>query len=160
SLEYGGCKAGNIMCSLQVKSRSYTPLTVECDICCSEAGFCHECCCILCCKTIDWVFDGYSFIRCVKTIDKNFLCGHVAHIDCALRANMAGTVQGSMGLDVEYCCRRCDNKTDLMLHVTRILHTCQSLDSRDDIEKILNLALRILHGSEQMKSKMYQKHIE
>ncbi|MQM05374.1 hypothetical protein Taro_038183 [Colocasia esculenta] len=160
SVESGGCKAGNKMCSSLSKTRSDPPAALECDICCSEAGFCHDCCCILCCQVVDWAYDGYNLIKCEGIVDKYFICGHIAHMDCALHAYMGGTVGGSIGLDVEYYCRRCDNKTDLIPHVSKILHTCQSLDSRDDIEKKLNLALRILHGSEQMKAKILLKRIQ
>uniref|UniRef100_A0A1D1Z156 Protein OBERON 1 n=1 Tax=Anthurium amnicola TaxID=1678845 RepID=A0A1D1Z156_9ARAE len=158
--EAGGCKAGNKMCNLRLQARKYSLPLLDCDICCGEPEFCRDCCCILCCKTIDWAYGGYSFIRCEATVDESFICAHVAHLDCALRTYMAGTVGGSIGLDVEYYCRRCDHKTDLISHVMRLLHTCESLDSRDDIEKILNLALCILRGSEQMRVKSLQNRIE
>ncbi|XP_077247724.1 CDPK adapter, putative (DUF1423) isoform X2 [Tasmannia lanceolata] len=148
-----GCKAGNKMCALQVQAQSCSFPAMDCDVCCSETGFCRDCCCILCCKTIDWAYGGYSFIRCEARVNENYICGHVAHVNCALRSYMAGTVGGSIGLDVEYYCRRCDKKTDLFLHVTRLLKTCESLDSRDDIEKILNLGLCILRGSQQTNAK-------
>ncbi|XP_072992397.1 uncharacterized protein [Typha latifolia] len=156
----GDCKAQNKMCSLQKESKIKALAAKDCDICCTEAGFCRECCCILCSKNIDWAYGGYSFIRCEAMLDKNHICGHVAHIECALRSYMAGTVGGNIGLDVEYYCRRCDNITDLMQHVTKLLGVCESLESRDEIEKILNVGLSILRGSEQTKSKMLKNHIE
>lgn len=81
-------------------------------------------------------------------------------MECALRSYMAGSVGGSIGLNVEYYCRRCDNKTDLMPHVSKILKVCGSLDSRDDVAKILNLCLCILHSSEQKKAKNLSNDIE
>ncbi|CAL9129793.1 protein OBERON 2-like [Musa acuminata AAA Group] len=155
----GDCKAGNVMCSLQGKVKTNTSSAKDCDICCSEVGFCHDCCCILCCKTVDWAYEGYGFIRCEASVDEQYICGHVAHVECALRSYMAGTVGGSIGLDVEYYCRRCDNKTDLMPHVTKLLKVCESVDSKEDMEKILNLGFCILRGSEQERAKNLQNHI-
>ncbi|XVF38250.1 hypothetical protein REPUB_Repub20aG0084000 [Reevesia pubescens] len=57
--------------------------------------------------TIDLKYGGYSYIKCEAMVD-GCICGHVAHLNCALRSNMAGTVGGSIGLDAEYYCRRCD----------------------------------------------------
>ncbi|XP_010256075.1 PREDICTED: uncharacterized protein LOC104596549 isoform X2 [Nelumbo nucifera] len=154
------CKARNRMCNLQLQARTYSPASMNCDICCSEPGFCHNCCCILCCKTINWAYGGYSFIRCEERLNDNYICGHAAHMDCALRSYMAGTVGGSIGLDVEYYCRRCDKKTSLIPHVTSLVQTCESLDSQDDIEKILNLGLCILRGSQQTNAKNLFSRIE
>nr|XP_029117284.1 uncharacterized protein LOC105033938 isoform X3 [Elaeis guineensis] len=159
AIRKGTCKAGNKMCSLQAKTKSYGLAAKECDICCSEDGFCRDCCCILCCKTVDWTYGGYSFIRCEATVDENYICGHVAHVQCALRSYMGGTVQGDIGLDVEYYCRRCDNRTDLISHVTKLIRTCESLDSGDDIDKILNLGFCILRGSGQMRAKSLHNQI-
>jgi hypothetical protein len=67
---------------------------------------------------------------------------------------MAGTVGGTtIGLDVQYYCRRCDNKTNLMME------TCQSLESRDEIEPILNMGLCLLRGSRQMRAKSLENHM-
>ncbi|XP_020595159.1 protein OBERON 1-like, partial [Phalaenopsis equestris] len=148
----GGCKAGNKMCA-SVKKIGFQPKIKACDICCSESGFCRDCCCILCCGCVDSARGGFSFIRCQAILEKDLSCGHVAHIDCALRAYMAGTVGGSIGLDAEYYCRRCDNKTDLIQHVIKMMEICKSFDSPDDIEKVLNLGSCILFGSEKVRAK-------
>ncbi|KAF9622622.1 hypothetical protein IFM89_032521 [Coptis chinensis] len=154
------CKAQNRMCNPDLEARSNSLLAMDCDICCSESGFCRDCCCILCSRSIDWAYGGYSFIRCSENVGENYICGHAAHIDCALRSYMAGTVGGSIGLDVEYYCRRCDQRTDLFSHVSRILKTCESLDSRHDIEKVLKLGLCIVHGSERERAKRLRNHFE
>ncbi|OVA15493.1 hypothetical protein BVC80_9035g7 [Macleaya cordata] len=148
------CKAGNERCSLQ-QARKHSLQAIDCDICCSESGFCRDCCCILCCKTIDSGYGGYSFIRCQEKVNEyeDYICGHVAHLDCALRSYMAGVVGGSVGLDAEYYCRRCDKRTDLIPHVELLLRTCESLDSKEDIEKILNMGLCILRGSQKERAK-------
>ncbi|KAI3997915.1 hypothetical protein MKX01_038806 [Papaver californicum] len=137
-------KARIRMCSDQreARSNSISLPDMDCDICCSEVNFCRNCCCILC----------YSFIRCEAKQGEDYICGHAAHLDCALRSYMAGKVGGSIGLDVEYYCRRCDKITDLVPHVTRLLQTCQSLNSPDEIEKILNLGLSILRGSQRVSA--------
>ncbi|XP_020240821.1 uncharacterized protein LOC109819492 isoform X2 [Asparagus officinalis] len=153
------CKAGNKMCSLRTKAKSYAIPLRSCDICCSEPGFCHECCCILCSKTVDWTYGGYSFIRCEAPVDERFICGHVAHIECALRAYLAGKVGGNVGLDAQYYCRCCDNKTDLLPHVDKFVKTCESLDSGDDVQRILSLGVCILRGSEQERAKDLQSRI-
>ncbi|KAJ6846355.1 uncharacterized protein M6B38_280430 [Iris pallida] len=155
----GDCKSGNKMCSLRATERNHPVAAKTCDICCTEIGFCRDCSCILCCKTVDWEYGGYSSIRCEARVDENYICGHVAHLDCALRAYMAGTIGGSIGLDAEYYCRRCDNKTDLILHVSRLIKTSESLDSPHDIEKILSFGLCILRGSEQVRAKDLQNYI-
>lgn len=147
-----GCKAGNELCA-SLKEKDFHLKVKACDICCSESGFCRDCCCILCCGSVDPSHGGFSFIRCQEILEKDLSCGHVAHIDCALRAYMAGTVGGSIGLDAEYYCRRCDNKTDLIQHVMKMMEICKSFDSRDDIEKVLNLGSCILFGSEKVGAK-------
>ncbi|CAH9108945.1 unnamed protein product [Cuscuta europaea] len=160
-LERDGCKAGNIMCSSLLKGSDPLPMEcMFCDICCSESRFCRECCCILCCKTISTGVGGYSYIRCKKNVQDGYICGHIAHIECALRAYVAGTVGGSIGLDAEYFCRRCDSKTDLVLHVMNLLHTCETSDSQDEIDKMLSLAICMLRGSQKMTAKQLLKHIE
>ncbi|KAK4388591.1 hypothetical protein Sango_2465700 [Sesamum angolense] len=78
--------------------------------------------------------DDYGYIRCEANIE-GYACGHSCHIDCALRAYMAGTVGGSIGLDAEYYCRRCDSRTNLVSHVTKLLESRESIVSRDDIER-------------------------
>ncbi|KAK0608833.1 hypothetical protein LWI29_036667 [Acer saccharum] len=72
----------------------------------------------------------------------------------------AGTIGGSIGLDAEYCCRRCDAKTDLILHATRLVRTCKSVDCQDDIEKILKVGVCILRGSQKTSAKELLSHIE
>ncbi|KAH0634115.1 hypothetical protein KY290_038482 [Solanum tuberosum] len=158
------CKAGNSLCTSAsaslIEAGNPSPETMFCDICCSEPGFCRDCCCILCCKTISSAYGGYSYIRCGATADDGYICGHIAHIDCALRAYMAGTVGGSIGLDAEYCCRRCDSRTELVSHVMKLLKICGSIDSRDDIEKILNVGFCILRGSRKTNAKQLLRHIK
>ncbi|KAA8527617.1 hypothetical protein F0562_034988 [Nyssa sinensis] len=155
-----GCKAGNKMCSSLVEARNPPSEVMVCNVCCSEPGFCRDCCCILCCRTINSAYGGYSFIKCEAMVGEGFICGHVAHIDCGLRSYMAGTVGGSIGLDAEYYCRRCDTRTDLVSHVAKLLQTCKSIESRDDIEKILNIGICILCGSQRTSAKMLFHHIE
>ncbi|GFZ07493.1 CDPK adapter, putative [Actinidia rufa] len=141
-----GCKAGNKTCSslVEAKDSPSEAMAMACDICCSEPGFCRDCCCILCCKTINSAYGGYSFVKCEAKLGDGIICGHIAHIDCALRSYMAGTVGGSIGLDAEYYCRCCDRRTELVSHVIKLLRTCESIDSRDDIEKILNVGTLFL----------------
>ena len=160
--QYDGltCKAGNKKCnSLLAESESPSLVPLPCDLCCSEPRFCRDCCCILCSKTIDLNYGGYSYIKCEAMVD-GCICGHVAHLNCALRSYMAGTVGGSIGLDAEYYCRRCDAKTSLVPHVTGLLKTCESIDSRDDIEKILNIGVCILRGSQKTNARGLLNRIE
>nr|GMD83660.1 protein OBERON 1-like isoform X1 [Ipomoea batatas] len=155
------CKAGNNMCSsLSGVSDPPPPEAMFCDICCSEPGFCRSCCCILCSKITSSEFGSYSYIRCKAILLDGCICGHIAHIDCALQAHMVGTVGRSYDLDAVYFCRRCDSMTDLVSHVMELLQICESIDSRDEIEKILNSAISILHGSSNMKARQLLHHIE
>ncbi|KAK3040581.1 hypothetical protein RJ639_029027 [Escallonia herrerae] len=157
--EIGRCKAGNKMCS-SLEARDPPSDYMHCDICCSEPGFCRDCCCILCSKTIDPAQGGYGVIRCEANADEGCICGHMAHIECGLRCYMAGTVGGSIGLDAEYFCRRCDSRTDLVPPITKLLQTCQSVDSRDLIEKTLNTGVCILRGSRRTSAKKLLCHIQ
>ncbi|KAL1316991.1 protein OBERON 1 isoform X1 [Arachis ipaensis] len=155
------CKAGNKKCASLIleEVEKYSP-AMSCDICCSEPGFCRDCCCILCSKMVSSAYGGYSFIKCQAKNDEA-VCGHVAHMECALRARLAGTVGRSIGLDAEYHCRRCDVRTDLISYVNKLLQTCDTIDSDDEIQrKILNLGACILRGSQRADAKELLRHIE
>ncbi|XP_049408920.1 uncharacterized protein LOC125872246 [Solanum stenotomum] len=153
------CKAGNRICS---RLTAENPLTGTrfCDLCCSEPGFCGDCCCILCSKLITLDYDGFSYIRCEATVVDGHICGHVSHLECALRAYMAGTVGGSINLDAEYLCRYCDSRTDLVPHALKLLNICTSVASYADIEKILNVGICILRGSQKSSAKELLHRIE
>ncbi|KAH0641108.1 hypothetical protein KY285_037694 [Solanum tuberosum] len=151
------CKAGNRICSSLTLENPFPAML--CDICCSDPGFCRDCCCILCCKTITSDYDVYSYIRCEATVD-GYICGHISHLDCALRAYMAGTVGGSINLDAQYLCRYCDSKMDLVPHALKLLNICTSVASRADIEKILNVGICILRGSQKRSGKELLHRIE
>ncbi|KAJ0035312.1 hypothetical protein Pint_24804 [Pistacia integerrima] len=156
-----GCKARNNMCnSLVVQAENSSLTAMPCDICCNEPRFCRDCCCILCSKTVNLKYGGYSYIKCEAKVGEDYICGHIAHLNCALRCYMAGTVGGSIGLDAEYLCRRCDAKTDLVPHVTRLVKICESVDSSVDVEEILNLGVCILRGSEKTIAKEWLSRIE
>ncbi|XP_017221697.1 protein OBERON 1 [Daucus carota subsp. sativus] len=143
------CKAGNKLCSSLTEPEK-PPANNFCDICCTVPEFCRDCCCILCSKTVNPAYENHGFIRCESTVENGINCGHVAHLECGLKANMAGTVGG---LDVEYYCRRCDTRTDLLPHVKKFIPICESISSLDDIKKILNLGVRVLHGSQRSAAK-------
>lgn len=153
------CKAGNRFCSSLAAREDSGSEIMYCDICCGEAGFCRDCCCILCSQTIEKASEDYNSISCEADIAGG-ACGHSCHIDCALRAYMAGTVGGSIGLDAEYYCRRCDSRTDLVSHVTRLIKGCESKGSQDDIEKILNVGIRMLRGSNRASAQQLLHHIQ
>ncbi|KAI9112871.1 hypothetical protein K1719_016188 [Acacia pycnantha] len=60
------CEARNKNCdslTSEVEKPKYLP-DLPCDIFCNQPGFCHDCCCILCCKTVDLAHGGYSYIKC------------------------------------------------------------------------------------------------
>ncbi|KAL8171151.1 hypothetical protein V2J09_022955 [Rumex salicifolius] len=149
------CKAGNSSCPSLTKEEKVSSVTstMFCDICCSEPSFCRECCCILCCKTIDFAFGGYSFMRCQSKVHDGLICAHAAHLTCALRSYLAGAVPGSIALDAQYYCRRCDSRTELAEHVTKVFKICESVDSREDIKKMLNLVICLLRGSQRRDAK-------
>lgn len=155
----GLCKARNSLCNLQREGFVESSPARVCNICCKEPGFCRECCCLLCNRTVDYSLGSYSCIKCEAVVEENLICGHFAHLECALRCYMAGTVGGSFGLDVQYLCRLCDNKTNLMTHVEKLMETCQSLESRDQIKPMLNLGLCLLRGSKQMRARNLENHM-
>ncbi|CAL0311352.1 unnamed protein product [Lupinus luteus] len=155
------CKAGNKMCHglIPQEVEKYS-LVMPCDMCCTEPDFCRDCSCILCCKTISSAYGGYSYIKCqVKHGDG--ICAHVAHMECALRSRMAGTIGKSIGLNAEYYCRRCDGRTGLVSHVNKLLETCKATDLDEEIrKKILNLGACLLRGSRKPDVKELLSHIE
>jgi len=147
-----GCKAGNKTCSSLILEKEHSPV-IPCDLCCAQTDFCRECCCILCYKTLDSSYCGYSYIMC-KVTQGNTICGHAAHLECAFQSYLAGTVEEPIGLDAEYLCRRCDGRTELISHANELLLTCEAIDSNDVIkEKILNLGLCLMCGSEKAAAK-------
>lgn len=153
-----GCNAGNKICSsLAPAERNGHLVAMDCDVCCTVPSFCRDCSCILCCKSIG---SSYSSIKCEAPVAEGYICGHVAHMNCALRSYLAGTVGGSIGLDAEYHCRRCDMRTDLVSYVARLLKTCESVDSRDDIEKILGVGICILRGSHKASANKLLNQVE
>ncbi|KAI5400810.1 uncharacterized protein LOC127092568 [Lathyrus oleraceus] len=161
--DIGGCKAGNKTCtSLILEEQIENSPVAPCDICCVESKFCRECCCILCYKSVDSAYGGYSYIMCKVKLGDN-ICGHVCHLECALRSYSAGTVGGTIGLDAEYFCWRCDGRTELISHVNKLLQTCEAIDTDDDDgdikEKILKLAICLLRGSEKTTAKELMSRI-
>lgn len=155
----GPCKVRNKSCKLEREGFIESSPAKDCDICCTVPDFCRECCCIFCGRVVDYSFGGYSYIKCEAVVVENYICGHVGHLECALKIFMAGTIGGEIGLDVQYYCRRCDNKTNLMMHVEELLETCQSLKTRDEIEPILNMGLCILRGARQARAKSLEKYM-
>ncbi|KAL8490849.1 hypothetical protein ACS0TY_022745 [Phlomoides rotata] len=153
------CKAGNRFCSSLAAGEVPNSEVMFCDICCSEPGFCRDCCCVLCCETIDKASEGYSYITCVAKIEGS-VCGHSCHTTCALRSYMAGTVQGIFGLDAEYYCRRCDSRSDMVSHVVKLLQKCESNVSRDYIEKTLVNGIRLLLNSNRPSAKQLLDHVQ
>lgn len=119
---------------------------MNCDICCIELGFYREYSCILCGKATDQSVGDYSSIRCQGKLNDEFVCGHVAYLECALLCHMAGREQ-SIGLDVESYCRCCDKKINLMMHVSNILHASESLKVWVDVEKNLGFALCVIQDT-------------
>ncbi|KAI7728244.1 hypothetical protein M8C21_019027 [Ambrosia artemisiifolia] len=157
-----GCKAGNINCSslLETNDRNHSNI-MTCDICCIEPRFCHDCCCILCSKPVDSASGGdQTFIKCKAMVKDGLICGHICHIECALRSYMAGTVGGTICLDAEYYCRRCDATTDLVPHVTNLLRSCESISYGEKMQKILNLCIIILRGSTKTSAKNLLQHVQ
>lgn len=155
------CKARNEACSsLLVQEGNSSHSASPCDICCSEPRFCHHCCCILCSKPVKSDFGGYSYVKCEAKVIDGYVCGHIAHLNCARRCYLAGAVGGIIGLDAEYCCRRCDARMDLVPHVTKFLKIVESVNSRDDIEKILDLGVCILQGSQRSSAQGLLRRLE
>ncbi|KAG5600945.1 hypothetical protein H5410_032315 [Solanum commersonii] len=142
------CKAGNRICSSLTAENPLTG-TRFCDLCCSEPGVLRR-----------LLLYTLPYIRCEATVVDGHICGHVSHLECALRAYMAGTVGGSINLDAEYLCRYCDSRTDLVPHALKLLNICTSVASYADIEKILNVGICILRGSQKSSAKELLHRIE
>ncbi|MCI22128.1 hypothetical protein A2U01_0043304, partial [Trifolium medium] len=115
--------------------------------------FCRECCCILCKKAVDSTHGGNSYILCEEKHGDN-ICGHLCHLECAFQIYKAGTLRGVFDLDAEYFCWRCNAKTKLISHVNKLLLASEAIDSDDDVkEKMLNLGINLLRGSEKAAAK-------
>eukprot|EP00249_Psilotum_nudum_P020783 c27845_g1_i1 orf=74-1636(-) len=144
------CRAGNPKCTLWT-GRGALPESIgilHCDICCAEPRFCQDCICILCGKTIDCDEEyEYTYIRCFARLSEAGVCGHVAHLSCALACQLAGVVK-QIGIDMEYICRRCDRKTDLRGHVVGLFGSLKYTKAKDVSESNLRLALQIMQGTE------------
>nr|XP_043628437.1 uncharacterized protein LOC122599896 [Erigeron canadensis] len=161
TFDAAGCKAGNINCSSLLETNDHDHSNIMmCDICCIEPQFCHDCCCILCSKFVNSANGDQSFIRCEASVKEGLICGHICHIECGLRSYMAGTVGGTIGLDAEYYCRRCDARTDLIPHVQRFYRSCESLRCSEKVQKILNLCVIILRGSTKPSAKVLLHHVQ
>ncbi|XP_044984753.1 uncharacterized protein LOC123452207 [Hordeum vulgare subsp. vulgare] len=129
------------------------------DMFCTMPNFRAECCCIICGMVVDYSCGGYNYMKCEATIGENTKCGHVGHLHCALKSSMAGTVGGGIFLDMEYYCRWCDNKTNLMMHVEKLLETCRPLQSKEKIKTILDMGLSILRGSRKEQAKILENYM-
>lgn len=151
------CKAGNAKCHLETGTGKFSN-AVDCDICCVESGFCRECSCILCGKSIDQELGEYYFIQCEGNQGEDLICGHAAHLECAVICQTAGVVR-SIGLDVEYYCRRCDKKTDLLKHVLGLIPTPE-LSKTVDFESSLKLALRLVQGTQQYGARILENLLQ
>jgi len=114
---------------------------------------------MLCGKTVSTEYGSYSYVKC-QVNSGTGICGHVSHVECALQCFMAGKVEGAMMLDAEYHCRRCDGRTDMIPHVSKIMQTCKTMDSHDEILKLLNLGSALLRGSEKPAAKDLLDRVE
>ncbi|XP_057450259.1 protein OBERON 1-like isoform X3 [Lotus japonicus] len=155
------CKGSNKMCdSLKLEGVEKDSPAMPCDLCCAEPRFCRDCCCLLCSKTVSSDYGGYSYIKCQINVGGG-ICGHVAHLECALRSLSAGKVGRNIGLDAEYHCYRCDGKTDLTSHVYKLLNTCEDINLDETIrKKILNLGACLLRGSQKPIAQVLLTRIE
>ena len=145
------CQAGNPHCLLtKAKDTGSESLgTLACHICCSEPGFCRECKCVLCCKFFAPDADDFSIIRCLNSPTSGLgICGHAAHLECALDSQLAGVIK-KIGLDMEYMCRRCDRKTDLKETVSRLVSEFMNKTATESkVENSLQLLLRVVQDPE------------
>lgn len=148
------CKAGNLKCRLETGKGKFSN-ALDCDICCVESGFCRECSCILCGKSVNQELGENNFVQCEGNLGEDFICGHVAHLECAVICQTAGVVR-SIGLDVEYYCRRCDKKTDLLKHVLGLIPTPELSKTGTDFGSNLNLALRLVQGTQQLGARILE----
>lgn len=156
-----GCKAGNINCSsLLVINDPDRSNIMACDLCCIEPRFCHDCCCILCSRPVSSEKIDLGFIKCEAVVKDGLICGHICHIECGLRSYMAGTVGGTVGLDAEYYCRRCDARTDLIPYVKNLFKSCESNSDGDKMQKILSLCAIMLRGSTKTSAKNLLHHVQ
>ena len=104
-------------------------------------------------------YSAFTSVRCFARLPGAEFCGHGAHLKCALDCQMAGVVK-PLGLNMEYICRRCDQKTDLREHVVHLLDALKYTNSRASVEENLTMALQIIWGSEDGGAKRLSSLIE
>lgn len=155
------CKLGNLKCALELdRSLSVGAIgVVPCNVCCSEPDFCRDCLCILCGKIINCEYTPYASIRCLARFSESGFCGHASHLMCALECQMAGVVM-QLGLDMEYICRRCDQKTDLREHVVHLLDSLRYTNSSTSAERNLGMALQIMQGTQREGAKILESLVK
>ena len=142
------CRAGNPHCpSTKGKNSVSEPERLVCHICCSEPRFCRECKCILCCKIFAPDGDDFTIIRCLNSPlvgEGQGVCGHAAHLECALNSQLAGVIPKN-GLELEYMCRRCDRKTHLKALVSRLVCEFMNKTAPDwRVDRSLQLLLQLV----------------
>ncbi|MCO5553454.1 hypothetical protein L7F22_006975 [Adiantum nelumboides] len=155
------CKAQNPQCGLEMGESlaSGAVGVMPCNICCSEPHFCRECLCILCGKTMKCGYSAFSSVRCFARLLGAEFCGHGAHLTCALDCQMAGVVK-QLGLDMEYICRRCDQRTDLREHVVRLLESLRYTKCKTSAETSLSTAVLIMRGTQAEGAKRLLQLVE
>lgn len=150
------CKLGNGKCGYLINKPTKTK---QCGICCAEFAFCGGCSCILCAKATDQSLENFRSLKCEGKLDNGQFCGHNAHLDCALLCHTVG-VERKNGLDIEYYCRRCDTKTDLVQHMIGWICQCRCLKESKETDKNIRLMLQFIQGTQRIGGKQVQNCLE
>ncbi|KAG0557562.1 hypothetical protein KC19_11G140500 [Ceratodon purpureus] len=161
------CRAGNPHCPI-TKGKLNESESLErlyCNICCIEPNFCRECMCILCCKLFARDVDDFCIIQCRNTPlagpnslpSERGICGHTAHLDCALKNQLAGVIK-KYRLNLEYMCRRCDRKTNLKETLSRLVSEFMNAEE-SKVDSSLQLLMRVMvdPGDEASSSRKIQE---
>lgn len=152
------CPSGKGFCN-DVLLANRKPI-MPCDVCCTNSDFCRHCCCMICKRKLSSSFKGYSYFRCEAVVKEDYICGHVAHLNCARKCYMAGTVGGLFNLDAGYLCRLCDSRSDLVPHAMKLLEISKTVYNVADLEEILKLGILIMRESKREPAQELCRYFE
>ncbi|KAJ7519380.1 hypothetical protein O6H91_20G035800 [Diphasiastrum complanatum] len=121
-----------------------------CQVCSCDSSFCHGCTCSLC-KIFIQHKQSWTFIKCP-------ICRHFCHLECALKAMRAGVV-AELGMDGEFLCPCCLNKSDLVpFWIDRLKDALTSID-RPALQKYLTSAVLVLNGTQRQDFEIVHRSV-
>ncbi|KAJ7523105.1 hypothetical protein O6H91_18G037700 [Diphasiastrum complanatum] len=113
-----------------------------CQICLRDSTFCFGCACSFC-RTAIQHKENWTFTKCP-------ICNHLCHLECALKSRRAGVVP-ELGLDGEYLCPCCLEKSDLVPFWRDRVKDALSCIDMTLLQKHVTSAILVLNGTHREK---------